>query len=338
MYHGPPDVYFTRGYGLAVAEVEDGEWTCIELADGNWQMPLLVRPLASGRSDAVSPYGYAGVFAGPGLSASDIGDLWRQTLDELRGRDVVAAFVRESPLIHQAPAPTDAIRVVTGHATFHVPCRPAGEVWDAMEGRCRTSIRKADKSGTTVALAPATRDDLASGSDFRQLYEGTMDWVDARGYYFFGDSYYEALLTGLGEDLLVGTARDPDGQALAAALFMKGPRTLHYHLSGATQEGSRGGATNKMLWEAIQFAIAQGLDGVLLGGGVSDGDGLERFKRSFGGEVRTFNAYGLIIDSQAYDDELALTAARLGTEPAVLATPGFFPAYRRTQVPTPEAQ
>jgi serine/alanine adding enzyme len=220
MHHGPPDVYFTRGYGLAVAEVEDG--TCIELADGNWQVPLLVRPLASGRSDAVSPYGYAGVFAGPGLSASDIEDLWRQTRDELRRRGVVAAFVRESPLVNQAHAPADAIPVVTGHATFHIPCRPATEVWDAMAGSCRTWIRRADKSGTTVTLAPATRNELASASDFRRLYEGTMDKVDARDYYFFGDSYYEALLAGLGEDLLVGTARDPEGQALVAALFIEG--------------------------------------------------------------------------------------------------------------------
>lgn len=337
MHQGPPDVYFTRGYGLAVAEVEDGEWTCIDLADGSWQMPLLVRTLPSGRADAVSPYGYAGVYAAPGLSASRIGELWARTRDQLRDRGVVAVFVRESPLVAQAPAPADAIAVVSGHATFHVPCRPADQVWDAMAGRCRTSIRKADKLGTTVTLTPATPADLAPGSDFRRLYEGTMDKVDARDYYFFGDSYYEALLAGLGEDLLVGLARDPQGQALAAALFMKGPRTLHYHLSGATREGSRGGATNTVLWQAIQYAIEQGLDGVLLGGGVSDGDGLERFKRSFGGEVRTFNAYGLIIDSRAYDAELALTAARLGTEPAVLAAPGFFPAYRRTHVPTPEA-
>ncbi len=240
--------------------------------------------------------------------------------------------------MNQAPVPAEALEVVSGHATFHVPCRPATEVWDAMAGRCRTSIRKADKLGTTVTLTPATPAELAPGSDFRRLYECTMDKVDAHHYYFFGNSYYEALLAGLGEDLLIGLARDPHGEALAAALFMKGPRTLHYHLSGATLEGSRRGATNKVLWQAIQFAISEGLDGVLLGGGVSGGDGLERFKRSFGGEMRTFDAYGLIIDQQAYDDELRLTAARLGTEPAMLAGPGFFPAYRRTHVPTSEEQ
>lgn len=337
MAQGPPDVYFDRGYGLAVATVEDGEWATIELADGEWQMPLLIRPLASGRFDAVSPYGYAGVYAGPGLSAPNIEELWRQTRQQLRERGVVAVFVRESPLVTQAGAPADAIEVVSGHPTFHIPCRPADQVWDAMVGRCRTAIRKAEKLGTTITLSPATPDELASGSEFRRLYEGTMDKVDAHDYYFFGDSYYEALLAGLGENLILGLARDPAGEPLAAALFMRGPRTLHYHLSGATRDGGRCGATNRLLWEAIQFAITQGLDGVLLGGGLSAGDGLERFKRSFGGEVRVFNAYGLIIDAQAYDAEVALTAARLGITPAALTGPGFFPAYRRTHVPTPEA-
>lgn len=328
-----PDVYFTRGYGQAVAASENAEWRLIELADGRWQMPLLVRELESGRKDAVSPYGYAGVYADPTLDPTDVTDLWRTTRELLAADDIVSVFVRQSPLVPQAPTPSHAIAVVNGHATFFVPTPSADAAWDAMEGRSRTAIRKSVKLQTTVSVAPATAADVAAGSDFRRLYEATMGKVQARDYYFFSDTYYEALVDGLGDDLLIGIARDPSGQALCASLFMRGPHALHYHLSGSTLEGSRGGATNAVLWAAIQLAAAQGLDGLLLGGGVHDGDGLERFKRSFGGEVKNFDAYGLVVDEQAFADEVTRTARRLGASVDEICQPGFFPAYRRTSLP-----
>lgn len=326
-----PDVYFTPGYGRAAAHADNGAWSSIVLADGEWQMPLLVRTLPSGRSDAISPYGYTGVYQGPGVDELGAAELWAVTRDRLRSSGIISMFVRESPIVPQASPPPDAVPVVRGHSSYYVPCLGENQNWDAMQGRSRTSIRKAEKLGMKVELRTAVAEDLNPDSPFRQLYEGTMGKVDAGEYYYFNDEYYAALLDGLAGDLLLGLATGPGGDVQAASLFMRGPSTLHYHLSGSTRDGARGGATNAVLWAAIRHANAAGLAGVHLGGGVRDGDGLERFKRSFGGHARPFNAYGLVIDQDGYDAEIALTAQRLGVAAESLNTAGFFPAYRRVE-------
>ena len=326
-----PDVYFTAGYGRAAAYAEHGAWSSIVLADGQWQMPLLVRTLPTGRSDAISPYGYAGVYQGAGVTDLEAAELWAVTRDRLRRSGIISVFVRESPIVPQASPPRDAISVVRGHSAYYVPCLGENQNWDAMEGRSRTSIRKAERLGMKVELRTAVPEDLEPASPFRRLYEGTMGKVDAGDYYYFTDEYYAALLDGLADNLLLGLATDQQGDVQAASLFLRGPSTLHYHLSGSTREGARGGATNAVLWAAIKHANAADLAGVLLGGGVRDGDGLERFKRSFGGQARTFNAYGLVLDQDGYDAEIALTAERLGVAAESFNTAGFFPAYRRVE-------
>lgn len=331
---GAPDVYFEVGYGRAAAVAERARWDEVVLADGRWRMPLLLRELPSGRLDAASPYGYSGVYAHPSLTAAEVDGLWDQTRAELARRGIVSVFVRTSPLVPQAPAPAGAVTVVAGHDTFYVPTRGRQANWDAYQGRARTSVRKCQKLGLVPTIAPATADDLADGSDFRDLYEQTMGKVSATDFYHFGDDYYAALLDGLGERLLLGVVRDEQGAAQAAALFMRGPEHLHYHLSGSTRDGMRAGATTMLLDAAIGLANDAGLQGVELGGGVRAGDGLEKFKASFGGEVRVFTAYGLVADDDAFEAELAASAARQGVAVDELRAPGFFPAYRRTVQPS----
>lgn len=339
MSHPAPDVYFTEGYGRAAALAERAEWQLVSLADGAFQMPLLVRELPSGRKDAASPYGYSGAWVDPSLDEARVAELWREAVAEMASRGIVSVFVRTSPLVNQAPAPDGAIWVVRGHDTFYVACRGEQENWDAFQGRARTSVRKAEKNGFSCTIAPCTADDLAADGDFRALYEATMGKVSATDFYLFDDAYYAALLEGLGENLLLGMVRDEQGAPMAAALFMRGPEHLHYHLSGSSPEGLRFGGTTMVLHEAIRLANREGLVGLELGGGVRSGDGLEKFKASFGGEVRVFTAYGLVVDADGYDAELTARAAELGVEADALRTPGFFPAYRRTadHLPTDEA-
>ena len=331
-----PDVYFEEGYGRAAAVAERARWDEVVLADGAWRMPLLLRELPSGRLDAASPYGYSGVFADPSLDAGTIAGLWDETRRELASRGIVSVFVRTSPMVGQAPAPEDATWVVKGHDTFYVPCRGYDQNWDDYQGRARTSVRKCQKLGLSVQIAPAAAADLAADGDFRELYEQTMGKVSATDFYHFGDDYYAALLDGLGENLLLGMVRDEQGAPQAAALFMRGARHLHYHLSGSTRDGMRAGATTMVLDAAIKLANELGLEGLELGGGVHSGDGLEKFKASFGGEKRVFTAYGLIADADAHEVEIQASAERQGVDVAALREPGFFPAYRRTIAPTAE--
>lgn len=323
-------MYFDERYGSVVADNEDGQWHLISLDEGRWQVPLVVRDLPSGRRDAISPYGYAGAYWLPDGSHATADELWNQTRRLLDNLGVVSVFLRVSPLVPQATAPIDAVPIVDDHKTYLVTSQDEGEAWASMDGRARTAIRKARKLGFTSELKYAENKDIASNSPFRALYSKTMKKVAASNYYHFEDKYFAGLQASLGRDLMVGIVRDADGVPQAASLFMRGRKYLHYHLSGSTHEGARAGASNLLIWDAIREASQSSLDGLHLGGGLVNGDGLDRFKRSFGGVVLSYNAYGLVINKEAYADEVTKQAHYLGITSESLLKPGFFPSYRKT--------
>ena len=315
-----PDVYFTPGYGQAECRSATENWLGITRYDGLFRLPLVVRPIRDGLWDAASPYGYSGAYADPSLSADDLARAWSHVYEVLRERRIVSAFLRHSPLVPQAPLPTPHITVVRGHPTVAVDVGHLETAWSGLQGRCRTAIRKARNHGVTVDVGPADLEELLPGSDFRALYEATMQRRAAAGFYFCGDDYYAQLHRALGEDLLLARARNADGAVLSAALFLRHGALLHYHLSGSGPEAGRVGATNLLLWSAAEHGSPAGVQLLHLGGGTGWEDPLYRFKASFGPRRLDYRATGLVIDPAAYD--------QLTEDAPDGATTTFFPAYR----------
>ena len=85
-----PDVYFSQGYGRAAGIADGGEWVLLEGLDGAWQMPLIVRTLGNGTRDAISPYGYSGLYSSRSLSTRQIQVAWSETVNSLRELDVIS--------------------------------------------------------------------------------------------------------------------------------------------------------------------------------------------------------------------------------------------------------
>jgi hypothetical protein len=96
-----PDVYFLPGYGRAASVADGGEWVLLETFDGSWQVPLILRTLVDGAKDAISPYGYSGLYASPSLSSAQVQEAWSATVSCLRKLGVISALIRHSPLVPQ---------------------------------------------------------------------------------------------------------------------------------------------------------------------------------------------------------------------------------------------
>jgi serine/alanine adding enzyme len=94
-----PDIYFLPGYGRAASVADPGEWILLEGFDGAWQVPLIVRTLIDGAKDAISPYGYSGVYASPSLSSAQIQEAWSATLKRLQQFGIISVLLRHSPLV-----------------------------------------------------------------------------------------------------------------------------------------------------------------------------------------------------------------------------------------------
>jgi hypothetical protein len=323
-----PDVYFLPGYGQASSISHGGEWILLEAFDGNWQVPLIFRTLPDGMKDAISPYGYSGVYASPSLSSVQIKEAWSATIDRLRELGVISVLLRHSPLVPQAPKIPGLISIVRGHPTIVLEPVDSDAAWSGLASTCRTRIRKALKNGYTADVRQAARQDLAPFSDFRRLYEGTMKRLDAAPLYFFGDQYYKELLECLGPNLLIAEVRDREGTPVSSALLMRHEHLLHYHLSGSNPDDARMGSNNLMIWTATQFTAEQRLRQFHLGGGLDRRDGLFHFKHTFGGRELGYDVSGWIIDYERYQTLTEGRAQECGIRADELLRSNYFPAYR----------
>ena len=337
-----PDVYYAPGYG-AVCEVSDGgRWEVAVGAGGRILFPYLLRPVApelcDGTTlfDAASPYGIAGTWVDPDVPRSEVVAFRRALREAQARRGVVAEFQRLGGLVPGREALRDALAEVDPSAevapfseTIELALADGYDAyWTGAVGRHRTSVRKARKTGYRWTEGPATAEDLAPGSAFRALYEGTMRAVEARPYYLFEDRYYSLLGEALGDDLRLARVLDPDGRYMAAALFMKWGDRLHYHLAGSDRMGARAGANNLLLDGMIAWACERGVVSLHLGGGVKPGDSLFKFKAQFGGRRVAFWLLKAIHDPTRYASLVARRAAQTGRPASELAASGYFPAYR----------
>ncbi|SCG60919.1 GNAT family N-acetyltransferase [Micromonospora halophytica] len=326
-----PDVYFTAGYGAAVAAADGGTWH-LAYAPGRMMAPYLVRSISDDGYDAQTPYGYSGVHVEPGCPADELARCWSEAVARWRDSGLVSLFLRFSPLDPGSVAAVRAIGAVTTTRradTVTVPVdQGAAVVWDGMAGRSRTAVRKARRVGLEATVRPAGADDLAPGSPFRRLYARTMARVGSSPAYLFPDRYYQLLLQGLGKSLLICQVHGPGGEVVAAALLMWHGERMHYHLAGSEPAAARDGANNLLLWTTLEWAADAGCARVHLGGGVRAADSLFRFKTSFGGVRTPFWTGSLVLDQARYDALVRRRAQRLGRPVTDLAASGFFPAYR----------
>jgi serine/alanine adding enzyme len=296
--------------------LEPGSATLLHTGDGGGDVvfPCIVRELPEGGgSDVVTPYGYGGpVAVGPDPPVERFWELFENWCAE---RGVVTSFVRFHPLFanHRLAPSSMRLERLGGTVAWRLG---ADDLAAGMDGKHRNTCRKALRSGVTVALEAAPAD----LGGFVPLYEETMRRQDASGFYFFPEPYWESLSAGLHERLVLAVAR-LEGEAVAAALLLAGPRWLHYHLGATAESARRVGASNLLLYEAALWGRERGLTRFHLGGGVGGrDDSLLAFKRSFDSGGLCESVVGKAVhDPDAYR---ALT----GQEEVVYA--GFFPAYR----------
>jgi Acetyltransferase (GNAT) domain len=262
--------------------------------------PFLVRPLAGGRCDITSAYGYGGPYGR--------GD-WRDAFAAAcRERGVVSEFVRFHPLLANQQQAGGDLRSWLLHDVITVDTTLDDDGLVAqMAPAARNKLRKAMRAGVQVRRSG----DLDA---FHELYTESMQRLGAREFYFFSREFFHAL-SALDDDLVLLDA------GVAAGLFLCGGGAMHYYLSAAAPAARDVAAVNLLLFCAMQLARERGLTTLSLGGGLRDGDPLHRFKESLGAG-RAACWLGSAVHDQAAYERLCTAAGAPPDDP-------FFPAYRR---------
>lgn len=185
-----------------------------------------------------------------------------------------------------APNPLCAYGV-DDRSTRAIVLRLAGrserDVWDGMEGRSRTAVRKAQREGVTVRRLP--REEAASA--YYPLHLATYGRTGAAP---LPERYFATILRSAWSNVFAAY----HGGALVALVnvaFYAG--RAFYWTNASLDVAAKLGANNLLQWEALRWMLANGATAYELGELPSDDAAraapklaaLAMYKRSFGGEA-----------------------------------------------------
>ena len=319
------------GYGELFARTGDRIVCACQMGEESGILfPLIVRPLRSepwGRGeegetcDLVSPYGYGGPF---GWGPYHVEEFWT-------GFDQWAQTIRAVSLFTRFSLFKDHLIPFFGDTLVKGPCvivslnQEPNAMLASYAKTVRENIRQAERAGVTLEADPECR----RLEEFLSVYYATMNRVGARPMYYFPKSFFERLIAGLPNQVLLFHSLH-DQRIVSTELLLISKDHLYPFVNGTLEEGLRLRANPLLRHQVNLWGKAQGKKQVVLGGGYSGEDNLLRFKQRYApnGSV-SFNVGTKIFDSHSYQaliDKRAIWECEQGNQwsPAC----DFFPAYR----------
>jgi hypothetical protein len=170
---------------------------------------------------------------------------------------------------------------------------------DVVTKRGRNMVDRARRAGQTVQLVPPNE---GMGA-FAAMYLNAMARMGADDHYLFTEDYFEALSHLVEKSGWLLSASE-DGRWAAAAVFLRGPAFLHYHLAARDPGARSTGASNLIIATASELGAQLGLERLHLGGGLTRRreDPLLRFKVSMASDSHQYFTGRRIHDSDSYDE------------------------------------
>jgi Acetyltransferase (GNAT) domain len=324
------DAYFLPEYTRATAEIEQTEPLALIAGPPGERIlaPVLVRHMSATFDDskmewldAATPYGYGGL-----LNLSDrcgmeaIPSFFQQLHVWCASRRIVCCVIRLHPLLHalvdqqkwidHAGPWRERLQVHHRGATYSIRLSE----WN-LELNQPANLRRDRKADMRLAArhvdvirGMGSDDDIdAKLGIFTALYWEMTDRKRAESFYRFPEAYFEKL-TKLGKRFGIVIAMHGTEPA-GANLFLFGSRYAHGHLSVVNEIGRKYGTATLLNIEGARWARRAGCELFHLGGGLSRGDPLEEFKRSFGGPAHVYRYMTFIADPERFEIICKLPAA-----------------------------
>lgn len=293
--------------------------------DGFIAMPLVIRSIPdTSYLDCTSVYGYCGPVASD-LSANipeSLPTFFRASLlDFLCANRIVTAFSRLHPLIGSELLLDGLGDVLNVNKTVYIDLHtPPEQQIAAYRKSNKAEIKQLKKAGYTTVHA-STDSDI---DGFIDLYEETMNRVNAASRYYYSRDYYRDFIASTAFESLLLLVKI-NGENAAGAIFTIASDVMQYHLAGTASAFMRDRPMKLLLDEARLLANQRGLKYLHLGGGVggSDDDSLFLFKSGFAKTTGMFKVWRMVVDKDAYAERNRQAGADPGSS--------YFPLYRSHQ-------
>lgn len=263
--------------------------------------------------DFATPYGYGGWL----IEGSDTDELFNEYEHWCNNNNVISEFVRFHPVLKNHVYSINRYQIIPLGETVAIDIANKESIWVNFNPKNRNVIRKAINSG--IEIKHGLNKDLLS--NFKAIYDKTMDKDNADDYYYFKESFYESILEDLKDNATIFYA-ELNGTIVASSIIIFANNKLNYHLSGSLREYQHLAPSNLLLWKAAEWGNDLDCATFHLGGGVgSEEDSLFRFKKAFyRGELCRYHIGKKIFNEKLYSE---LVLSRTDSIKS-----SYFPEYR----------
>jgi len=246
-------------------------------------MPIILRQIKNKNGDtstyydAITPYGYSGPLLNDYVTYNDIKVLWNHIDSWYFENNVVTEFIRFSlnkNYLGYSGLLVSSLVNVKGEL-----CSNFEKQWASFLPKVRNNYRKAKSYELEIKILHAHEITESVISLFFDIYTQTMKRHNAKEIYFFSLKYFKDLIfNNLTEFAIVFTYLE--NKAISTELVIISNDTLHAFLGGTDANFYHCRPNDFLRVEFIKWAIDKKFKYYLLGGGLSDNDGLYKHKKS----------------------------------------------------------
>ena len=304
------DLYFREEY-VRLYETDKEKACCFVYQDGDSIMlfPFLRREFQfKGNTyyDFETAYGYGGPISNDHSDTFMTAALEAMS-EKALSENFVCGFVRFHPLLENWDYFDKVGRLIMDRKTIAIDLSDGIEAtWmNEIHTKNRNVIKKGEKNGLEFIVD----EDFAYLPEFEDLYNSTMDKLEADGFYYFDPSYYDQLKNTI-QNRFLGIVKHEE-KVVAGAIFFYQLPYGHYHLAGSDKLALKLSPNNYLLWEAAKELTRRGVKHFHLGGGTdgSEENSLYQYKRKFSKHEYQFALGKMIFNPSLYEDICAEWAA-----------------------------
>lgn len=304
------DLYFREEY-VRLYETDSEKACCFVYQDGDSIMlfPFLRREFQfNGNTyyDFETAYGYGGPISNDHSDTFMTAALEAMS-EKASSENFVCGFVRFHPLLENWDYFEKVGRLIMDRKTIAIDLSDGIEAtWmNEIHTKNRNVIKKGEKNGLEFIVD----EEFAYLTEFEDLYNSTMDKLEADGFYYFDPSYYDQLKNTI-QNRFLGIVKH-EGKVVAGAIFFYQLPYGHYHLAGSDKSALKLSPNNYLLWAAAKELTRRGVKHFHLGGGTdgSEENSLYQYKRKFSKHEYQFALGKMIFNPSLYEEICAEWAA-----------------------------
>ena len=237
--------------------------------------------------ELISPYGYSGYYFEDKTTLIEFIELFNS---ECIKRNYNKQIIRQTPFIsnkvEELKIHYNILKIKT---LFCVKFNDNNDYFDKyfyndINSKKRNMYNKAKKMCYLFNSCKLKIDDVNENSEFRIMYNNTMNNVNSNVYYYFNDNYFNELAN-LPFSYL--TWVEYYGKKVGFAIILLDNDYIHYHLS--CNDRSNNCIMDYLLFEIMQTFCKNKI--FILGCGVNEDDNLHKFKKSLSNYLYNYLIY-----------------------------------------------